>query len=74
MINFKELEPYIIGDMLNHPYVEKFVIYSNYSPFLGEKIKYKEDIWEVVYSEDDTTDEEFDQGLSYNLVRMEKLC
>jgi len=72
MINFEDLEPYVTGDMLHHPYVEKFVIYSDFSPSLGEIIKYKDAGWEVVYSEELKTDEEFEQGFKYTLIRMEK--
>lgn len=70
MINFEDLEPYII---VHHPFVEKFKIYSDVAPSLGEIIRYKDADWEVVYSENCTTDEEFEQGLSYNLIRMEKI-
>lgn len=73
MINFENLVPYIIGGMLHHPFVEKFVIRSDFSPSLGEIVNYKDADWEVVYSNDCTTDEEREQGLSYNLIRMEKI-
>jgi hypothetical protein len=67
--NFKELEPYIIGEFKESGWFS-FVIYADKAPSKGEKILLNKNVYEVDSVVDDTDDEEFEQGLSYSKVYM----
>lgn len=60
-----DFQPYIVGEV-NH---DRFVIFSNYAPRIGDVIDGY--IVEQVY--DVTTDEEWDEGLSFSEIVLKKV-
>lgn len=60
--------PSIIGGVLLYADAILFTIYTNDAPEEGEIVEYNNSEYEVESIHDCTSDEEFEQGLSYSKV------
>lgn len=72
MINFDNIKDKIIGDFKITDYFS-IIMHSNNSPVIGDHINIDGDIYDVDSVEDDTTNEEYQQGLQYNKVWLNKV-
>lgn len=70
--DFNVYREFIIGDEIIYSDSIKFIIYSNHSPLLKEKIIFNNETYVVDTIDDVTTYEEFEDGLSYVEVKMIK--
>lgn len=62
----------IIGNIDDYGFEIKFIIHSNHAPYVGESYNFNGKVYEVESEIDVTTDDEFEQGLSYSQITMIK--
>lgn len=67
LLDFEDIKEYIIGSYYISDYF-KATVCGDYYLNVGQYITVDKSLFKITHVEDVTTEEEYEQGLSYNLV------